>query len=128
MAAHSKRPSYAARAVLCSLGLSLAASGYAHAQLIPFFANMGPFLNTEDFTFANAAAHTLLAPQPATLGTAIPWNNPASGNSGILTMGRSYERDGHDCREVSWHDLFKDGNQRTLTLDTCNISGVWKLM
>ena len=43
-------------------------------------------------------------------------------------MGRAYTKAGHDCRKVSWYDLFKTGQNRTLQLDTCRIDGVWKLM
>lgn len=100
----------------------------SHAQFVPFFGNMGPFLNQEDFTLADAAVHKLMDPQPAPLGTAVSWDNPVSGNSGILTMGRAYHKMGYDCRVVRWHDLFKKGTQRTVMLNTCHVSGVWKLM
>ena len=107
--------------------LLLLATG-AQAQIIPLFGNAGPFLNRADFEVADAAARKLLEPQPAAIGTIANWADPASGNSGTLTMGRAYQKDGHDCRTVSWHDLFKGGAERTVLLDTCRISGVWKLM
>ena len=115
-------PACAAAALLLLLASA------AQAQVVPFFGNQGPFLNRSDFALADAAAHKLLEPQPAAKGTVADWSDPASGNSGSLTMGRAYRRHGHDCRTVSWHDAFKAGAQRTVLLDTCRISGAWKLM
>ena len=100
----------------------------SQAQFIPFFANAGPFLSKKDFTFADVAAHKLMDPRPAPLGTAVAWSNPVSGDSGIVTMGRTYQKSGYDCRVLSWHDDFKNGVQRTVMLNTCHVSGVWKLM
>ena len=98
------------------------------AQFVPLFGNQAPLLNGADFDLANAAARKLLEPQPAAMGTIADWKDSASGNSGTLTMGRTFQKDGHDCRTVSWHDLFKDGEERNLLLDTCRVSGVWRLM
>ena len=101
----------------------------ARAQLLmPLLGNDGPVLKQADFVLADAAARKLLEPQPAPLGTAANWTDAATGNSGTLTMGRAYRRDGNDCRAVSWHDVFKGGMERTVALDTCRISGLWKLM
>ena len=100
----------------------------AQAQVTPLFGNAGPFLNRADFDLADAAARKLLEPQPAAIGTVADWTDPASGNSGSLTMGRAYRKHGRDCRSVSWHDAFKAGEKRTVALDTCRIAGVWKLM
>ncbi len=111
-------------AVLLLLGLS----GGAWAQIVPLFGNAGPFLNGADFSLADVAARTLLEPKPASRGTAASWSNAASGNSGKLTMGRAYQMQGNECRAVSWHEVFKAGSQRTVQLETCRISGVWKLM
>jgi surface antigen len=114
--------------LLLSTVLLVSSFSRSKAEFIPFFGNMGPFLNREDFTLADAAVHKLMDPQPAPLGAAVDWNNPISGNSGILTMGRTYHKKGYDCRVVQWHDVFRDGTQRTVMLNTCHISGVWKLM
>lgn len=86
-----------------------------------------PMLNRTDLALANAAAQKLLNPRPAPLGTTTTWSNSASGNSGTLTMGRAFQKGSHDCRTVSWHDVFRRGGTRTLMLDTCRISGRWKL-
>jgi surface antigen len=100
----------------------------ASAQYFPYFENMGPFLNNDDFASADVATRKLMEPEPAALGTVATWRNPASGNSGILTMGRAYEKDGNPCRTVSWHVAFQEGHQHTVLLDTCRIKGIWKLM
>jgi len=119
---------------MLSLGLAafgLAALGItagAQAQLMPLFGSDGPFLNREDFVQADAAARVLLEPQPAPLGTFARWSDPASGNSGVLTMGRAYSKSGYDCRTVSWRDIFKGGIERTVLLETCRVGGAWKLV
>lgn len=118
-----------AAALACLLGSApLLAAGAAMAQIVPLFGNQGPFLDKADYALADVAAHKLLDPQPAALGTIADWSNPVSGNRGVLTMGRAYQKDGNDCRSVRWRDVFKAGPERTVLLDTCRISGVWKLM
>lgn len=122
------KPWQSIRISVMALVLIVSMAGRSHAQFFPYFENMGPFLSNADFTFADAATRELMEPEPAPLGTVAAWNNPASGNNGVLTMGRAYEKDGNTCRIVSWYVAFKDGPHHTVMLDTCRITGVWKLM
>ncbi len=108
--------------------LAVAAPVAGHAQISPFLARQGLLLDRADFDLADAAARKLLEPQPAPLGTTETWANNKSGNSGTLTMGQAYRRHGHDCRAVSWHDVFKVGDDRTVILKTCHMPAGWKVM
>jgi surface antigen len=106
----------------------IATTGVSRAQFFPYFENIGPFLTNADFAFADVATRKLMEPEPAPFGTVAAWRNPESGNSGLLTMGRAYEKNGNICRMVSWHVAFSDTRQHTVILDTCRIAGVWKLV
>lgn len=61
----------------------------ARSQFVPLFGNQAPLLNGADFDLANAAARKLLEPQPAAIGPIANWADPALGNRGTLTMGRT---------------------------------------
>ena len=114
--------------VFAATALLLCASTGAQAQHPGFFGTQGPFLDRADLVQADLAAQRLLSPHPAAPGTSAAWADPASGNSGTLTLQRAYQRHGRDCRTVRWHDDFKSGAQRTLLLDTCLVEGRWRLM
>ena len=100
----------------------------AHAQVTGLFGDQGPFLDRADLVLADQAARRLLLPHPAAIGTAETWAEPASGDSGTLTMERAYRSKGRDCRTVGWHDVFKSGADRNFHLDTCLVAGRWRLM
>ena len=108
--------------------LALGTATGAQAQITGFFGDQGPFLDRADLVLADQAATRLLRPQPAAIGTTETWAEPASGDSGTLTMERAYRSKGRDCRTVGWHDMFKSGAERTFHLNTCFVAGRWWLM
>ena len=118
----------AARTACVTGHVSLMAETGARAQITPLFGNEGPFLNRATFALADATARKLPEPQPAAMGTVANWADAASGNSGAPTMGSAYQRDGHDYRTMTWADILKSGERRTVMLATCGISGIRKLM
>lgn len=100
----------------------------AHAQGPRLFYDGGPSLAQADLERANQATFKLLDPHPAPVGTSEAWAEPTTGNSGTVTMKRSYQQSGHECHTVSWHDLYKGGAERTVLLNGCRIEGQWELM
>ncbi len=114
--------------ILAAMAFLLCASASAQAQITGFFGEQGPFLDGADLVQADMAAQSLLRPHPAALGTSAAWAEPTSGDSGLLTLQRAYQSHGRDCRTVRWHDDSKSGTERTLLLDTCLVSGRWRLM
>jgi surface antigen len=66
-------------------------------------------------------------------GTTIPWSNPESQNSGVVTLLDSFASSGRDCRRVRY--LVKPGPSQpagtiesSYVLTTCRLAdGTWKL-
>jgi hypothetical protein len=113
-------------------GVILAAwTSGAHAQINPFRGYKGPTLSKEDYAAGNAAAKKLLTDDQAELGKSEPWTGPTSGNTGTLTVEKSYRRQGMDCRTLKSEVHYKKPHTspRTLNLNVCRLhSGEWKLM
>lgn len=113
-------------------GVILAAwSSGAHAQINPFRGYNGPTLSKEDFAAGNAAAQKLLTDDQGELGKSERWAGPTSGNTGILTVEKSFRRQGMECRTLKSEVRYKKTatSPRTLNLNVCRLhSGEWKLM
>jgi hypothetical protein len=103
----------------------------AHAQINPFRGYKGPTLSKEDYAAGNAAAQKLLTDDQAELGKSEPWTGPTSGNTGTITVEKSFRRQGMDCRALKSEVRYKKNpaSPRTLNLNVCRLhSGEWKLM
>lgn len=106
----------------------LCASAGAQAQYPGFLGTQGPFLNKADLVQADLAVQRLLNPSPAILGASVAWAEKTSGDSGLLTLQRTYQSQGRECRTVKWQEDFKSGAARTVLLDACLVTGRWRLM
>jgi hypothetical protein len=111
-----------AAAVLCL------SAGHAHAQINPFRGYNGPVLTKADLDQGTQAADKLLRVDGAKVGTSENWAGPTSGNSGILTVEKTFDRHGMTCRALKSVVNYKAGTTRTWNLNVCRTAnGAWKL-
>ncbi len=119
-------------AVVIVGSLSFAWPGTAHAQINPFRGYKGPTLSKEDLASGRAAAAKLLTDDQAQVGKSEDWVGPTSGNTGHLSIERTFQRRGMQCRTLRSEVRYKrapTSPPRVLNLNVCRIqSGEWKLM
>jgi hypothetical protein len=64
------------------------------------------------------------------VGTSASWSNPASGNSGTITLVKTFVRNGLRCEQIDYR-LVSSGAGRPYddyTLTSCQLAdGTWKL-
>jgi hypothetical protein len=64
------------------------------------------------------------------VGTSASWSNPASGNSGTITLVKTFVRNGLRCEQIDYR-LISSGAGRPYddyTLTSCQLAdGTWKL-
>jgi hypothetical protein len=110
---------------LAVAALSLAAGTTADAQ---YLNRHGPRLSLgkDDLALMKAAARSGLDGKPA--GTVVPWSNPASGNSGQVTLIKNLQRKGRDCRENRYSVTLKSSPKpSSYVLTICKEpDGSWK--
>lgn len=101
----------------------------AQAILSPMGTGMPDTLTREDITAATQASAKLYTPETVTVGAVERWSNPKSGNSGIVTLVRVFERSGMPCREIVHQlKLVREGEQ-TYHFNRCRVpTGEWKLL
>lgn len=111
----------------------LAASGALVASylLSPALAQINPFddtlnLKQSDLEMIQHAARQGLDGKD--VGTVVEWSNPKTGNKGTVTLLRSFEYDGHQCREVQHLVDPKGGSfiQRYVNTICKQTDGTWK--
>ena len=102
-------------------------AGPAAAQINPVRGYSGPVLSKVDINAGRDAAARLLADADPKVGLSESWTGPTSGNTGTLTIERLYKKNGHDCRAVRSNVEYKVGTHRSFLLQTCNVSGQWRL-
>ena len=101
----------------------------AHGQTLnPFRGYKGPSLSRADLDEGRKAAGRLLGDAPKPVGTTEAWSGPQSGNTGVLKVERAYDRHEQPCREIRSSVTYKDGTKRSFVLNTCRVSGRWRLM
>ena len=99
----------------------------ARAQVNPFRPFHGPTLPRADLDAGKQAASRLLGADPKPVGATETWTGPTSGNSGVLTIERAYQRQGHVCRAVRSRIIYKQGTERSFLLQACRVGGRWRL-
>ncbi len=118
-----RRPSWLfALAVLVSLG------GPAAAQVNPFADTLD--LTPRDIELLKDAAATLFANDQAEVGETVTWANPASGNSGSVSLVRLFEHQGLPCRRLQ-HTIKQKGyaDAAIYQFARCRTAdGTWKLL
>lgn len=103
----------------------------AFGPLAPAFGQINPFddtlnLTKEDIEIIKQTARQGLDGQP--VGSVAEWSNDKSGNAGSVTLLRSFEYEGHECREVQHLIDPKGGSfvQRYVMTNCKQEDGTWK--
>jgi hypothetical protein len=119
---------------------SLMAEGLAFSVVATHAAGINPFgpsglpLTKKDFANMAAAVDPLLNDETIPIGTARPWSNSSSGNSGTITLeGRfSYDYEGKTlpCRKLRYHTVIRNyANPYNLRINRCKVAdGNWMLL
>lgn len=87
-------------------------------------------LTTSDFEIVRKIVHEDFTGKPN--GTSLPWKNPDSQNSGMLTLLDTFPSKGRECRRVKY-DIRPGPNQpgvysNTYVLTNCRLAdGTWKI-
>jgi surface antigen len=114
------------------LALPVLASTPTSAQFVlnPMGTGMMPdSLTHDDVTAATEASAKLYTPEKVTVGAAERWSNPKSGNSGVVTLVRVFERDGMPCREILHRIKLAREGEQVYHFNRCRIAtGEWKLV
>ena len=88
---------------------------------------IGASLDKADLAYAEQAANRAYS---APVGQSITWNNPDSGNSGVITPTREgvSNTTGRVCREYT-QTIYVGGKQQTAVGQACkNADGTWAVM
>jgi len=102
----------------------------AAAQLGTNFRN-APKLTKADVAMVRKLVREELTGKPN--GTTLNWNNPASGNSGSVTLLATFPSSGRDCRRVRYvvhpaSSQISAADTNTYVLTNCRLAdGSWKL-
>jgi surface antigen len=78
-------------------GLMIAAS--AQAQLLPTW-ETNIVLSQQDLDLIHGAVTNQIHGKP--VGTTTLWSNPASGNSGVIKLGKKLTRKNQQCEEIEY--------------------------
>ncbi len=94
------------------------------------FKRMGAELSKEDIELLKRAAAKLYEPDSVQVGTTEAWANSDSGNSGIVTMIKIFEKQGMPCRQLQ-HEVRVSGKSDPsgVGFTRCKTTeGDWKLL
>ncbi len=100
------------------------------AQVNPFrTSRIGSGLSDQDLQMMGDAGARLYQHDTVAAGAKDQWSNPASGNSGTLTVLQSFTRHGMACRKVRYNiHLRARSTPRSYTVNWCKTpSGAWKI-
>lgn len=125
----------ALRFFMLAAGLFFCA-GTAHAQTggMDLFGASGLPLTNGDFRTMAKAADPLLNDETIPIGTVRSWSNPASGNSGTITLEDrfTYDYEGKTlpCRKLKYRTAIRNyANPYNLRLNRCKVAdGKWMLI
>jgi len=113
-------------ALLVALVLTCAAP--AVAQVNPFGDSLD--LRAEDIEMLKAAAAGLFDDESARIGDTRTWSNPASGNTGSVSLVKTFEHQGLPCKRVQ-HVVKQKGraDQVVYQFARCRTAdGAWQLL
>ena len=122
-----KRALFTLRHLVLLAAFACCSPAGAYAQLNPFRGYNGPTLAKPDIDAGRVAADRLLGSDPKPVGTVETWTGPTSGNSGTLTVERTYQKQGHQCSALRSRVTYKEGTDRSSLLQVCRVGGQWKL-
>ncbi len=115
-------------AVLAAIVLvSLDASALSQGNT---FKRMGTELSKEDIEFLKQAGAKLYERDSVQVGTTETWANSDSGNSGVVTLIKIFEKQGMPCRQLQ-HEVRVSGKSDPSNVEftRCKTTeGDWKLL
>jgi surface antigen len=118
-------------AVAFAIGLGLATAHPAAAQINPFRGSLANRLTNDDFQAMSDAASSLLARDTLTIGATEAWQNPKTGTSGTIDVGRSFKHLSFGCYALNY-TVYPGGAQGRSTsravLNWCKTSAGWKIV
>ena len=124
----------ALRVLILAAGLVFSmTAGHAQTGGMSLFGASGLPLTNGDFSQMAKAADPLLNDETIPLGTARDWSNPASGNSGTITLEErfTYDYQGKTlpCRKLKYRTVINNyANPYNLRLNRCKADGKWLLI
>jgi surface antigen len=109
-------------AALLAIGLAVPAS----AQINPFGRDQR--ITNEDLRLIDAASAKLYKTETPQVGAVERWTNPATGNSGTVTLTQIFEKSGMPCRKLRHSIRVKGAKDPVIYIfDRCRVkSGEWK--
>ena len=115
---------YALGAVLIGTGVAAPAL----AQLNPFKSSVQG-LTSEDFQLMSKAAESIYRAPQVKAGNSASWQNPTTGNSGVVTFERSLRLHALPCRELAYAiNNKRQGTDQHYTVNWCRTGdGSWKI-
>jgi hypothetical protein len=116
------------RLLLLSVLGSLAISSAAQAQINPFRGKQTR-LSSEDLTIMNRTAADLYQADGIAPGSSAPWDNPKTGNSGVVSIRNTSTQHGMLCHLVNYQVRVKGAaNARDYDVTWCRTSsGEWRI-
>jgi surface antigen len=116
------------RSAALIFALVLSGAAPAGAQVSPFGDSLD--LEAEDVELLKAAAAAFFADDGARICDTKTWSNPASGNSGSVSLLKTFEHQGLPCKRVQHVVKQKDrADQVIYQFARCRTAdGTWKLL
>jgi surface antigen len=115
-------------ALVVATALSIVLPCSVEAQLMPLMKTYaGPGLSKDDLNRLRAASSRLY--EGRSIGTVERWRNPDTGNSGSVTLARSFEFNGMPCRSLDYSIRYakSPATPGRYSLSWCKTStGEWK--
>jgi hypothetical protein len=118
-------------ALAVGLGLAAAMAPPASAQINPFRGSFANRLTNDDFQAMSDAATSLLGRDTLTAGATEGWQNPKTGTSCTVEVGRHFKHQSYGCYAL--HYTVMPGNaqgratNRTV-LNWCKTGEGWKIV
>ena len=117
------------RTVSCILAAAMIAvfGASAVAQINPF-GRSGSGVSGDDTKYIEAASSKLYKADNPQVGAVEKWSNPATGNSGTVSLMQVFEKDGMPCRKLRHNIKVHDQKDPVVYIfSRCRVkSGEWK--
>jgi len=114
-----------------AVGLALAAAQPAGAQINPFRGSFANRLTNDDFQAISDAASSLLGRDNLTVGATEAWQNPKSGASGTVEVGRRFKYKTYGCYALHYTVMPGGAQGRSTSrtvLDWCKTGEGWRIV
>jgi hypothetical protein len=113
------------------VAMGLAAAHPASAQINPFRGSFANRLTNDDFEAISNAASSLLGRETLSTGAVEPWQNPKTGASGMIEVGRSFKYRTYGCYALHYTVMPGGAGGRATNrtvLNWCKTGDGWKIV